>query len=191
MAVSIRAEVISVGLALWSVSSLHSVPLHGESAVRVAATTMSSTAEKNDLKSSSSSTTSADEKGRVNEVERAVSGDEQARKQPYNAHIDVSGVDEKKLLRKLDLWLVPWLSFLYLLSFLDRTSIGNAKVSLRGYQHNSPLIHPSQLYGLETDLGINDTQYNIALTIFFFSYAIFEVSLLLVLIVIALSIEIA
>ena len=34
-----------------------------------------------------------------------------------------------KLLRKLDLWLVPWLSFLYLLSFLDRTSIGNAKVS--------------------------------------------------------------
>lgn len=141
---------------------------------------MSSTAaEKNDLKSSSSSTTSADEKGRVNEVERAVSADEQARKQPYNAHIDVSGVDEKKLLRKLDLWLVPWLSFLYLLSFLDRTSIGNAKVSPRCYHHNSPLIHPWQLYGLETDLKINDTQYNIALTIFFFSYAIFEVSLLL------------
>lgn len=46
----------------------------------------------------------------------------------YNAHIDVSGVDERKLLRKLDLALVPWLSFLYLLSFLDRTSIGNARV---------------------------------------------------------------
>jgi hypothetical protein len=46
----------------------------------------------------------------------------------YNAHIDVSGVDEKKLLRKMDLWLIPWLSILYLLSFLDRTSIGNAKV---------------------------------------------------------------
>lgn len=48
----------------------------------------------------------------------------------YNAHIDVSGVDEKKLLRKLDWWLVPWLSFLYLLSFLDRTSVGNARVSI-------------------------------------------------------------
>lgn len=48
----------------------------------------------------------------------------------YNAHIDVSGVDERKLLRKMDLYLVPWLSFLYLLSFLDRTSIGNAKVRI-------------------------------------------------------------
>ena len=46
----------------------------------------------------------------------------------YNDHIDTSGVDERKLVRKLDWRLIPWLSFLYLLSFLDRTSIGNAKV---------------------------------------------------------------
>ena len=46
----------------------------------------------------------------------------------YNAHVDVSGVDEAKLVRKIDWRLLPWLSFLYLLSFLDRTSIGNAKV---------------------------------------------------------------
>ena len=46
----------------------------------------------------------------------------------YNAHIDVSGIDERKLMRKIDLRLIPWLSLLYLLSFLDRTSIGNAKV---------------------------------------------------------------
>lgn len=42
----------------------------------------------------------------------------------YRADIDTSGVDERKLIRKLDLALIPWLSFLYLLSFLDRTSIG-------------------------------------------------------------------
>lgn len=42
----------------------------------------------------------------------------------YNAHVDISGVDEPKLLRKIDLALLPWLSLLYLLSFLDRTSIG-------------------------------------------------------------------
>ncbi|KAL0060590.1 hypothetical protein AAF712_012593 [Marasmius tenuissimus] len=76
----------------------------------------------------------------------------------YNAHVDVSGIDEKKLLRKLDWALIPWLSFLYLLSFLDRTSIGNAK-----------------LYHLEEDLGMSDDQYLISLTVFFFSYAIFEV----------------
>jgi hypothetical protein len=42
--------------------------------------------------------------------------------------VDTSGINEKKLLRRIDLRLIPWLSFLYLLSFLDRTSIGNAKV---------------------------------------------------------------
>jgi MFS family permease len=76
----------------------------------------------------------------------------------YNADMDTSGVDERKLVRKLDMALVPWLSFLYLLSFLDRTSIGNAK-----------------LYNLEPDLHMTDNQYLISLTVFFFSYAIFEV----------------
>lgn len=37
-------------------------------------------------------------------------------------------VDPKALLRRMDLRFIPWLSFLYLLSFLDRSSIGNAKV---------------------------------------------------------------
>jgi len=45
----------------------------------------------------------------------------------YNPDVDVSGVDEAKLIRKIDWRLIPWLSFLYLLSFLDRTSIGNAR----------------------------------------------------------------
>ncbi|KAF5373271.1 hypothetical protein D9615_007392 [Tricholomella constricta] len=76
----------------------------------------------------------------------------------YNAHVDISGVDERKLLRKIDFALIPWLSFLYLLSFLDRTSIGNAK-----------------LYHLTVDLHMTDSQYLLTLTIFFFSYAIFEV----------------
>lgn len=84
-----------------------------------------------ELKSSASS--SSDEKARIERVDNVdadVEGSVDPRIQPevYNAHIDTSGVDEKKLMRKLDWWLVPWLSFLYLLSFLDRTSIGNAKV---------------------------------------------------------------
>jgi hypothetical protein len=35
---------------------------------------------------------------------------------------------DRKLLWKLDYKLIPWLSFLYLISFLDRTNIGNAKI---------------------------------------------------------------
>ncbi|KDR80770.1 hypothetical protein GALMADRAFT_1105708 [Galerina marginata CBS 339.88] len=83
---------------------------------------------------------------------------EKANTKIFNADVDTSGIDEKKLIRKLDLALIPWLSFLYLLSFLDRTSIGNAK-----------------LYNLEKSLHMTDKQYLLTLTIFFFSYAIFEV----------------
>lgn len=58
---------------------------------------------------------------------------------------------------KVDLWLIPWLSLLYLLSFLDRTNIGNARLA-----------------GLEEDIGMEPGDYNLALTIFFISYAVAE-----------------
>lgn len=37
--------------------------------------------------------------------------------------------ETKKLLRKMDRYLLPFLALLYLLSFLDRTNIGNAKLA--------------------------------------------------------------
>lgn len=58
---------------------------------------------------------------------------------------------------KVDMWLIPWLSLLYLLSFLDRTNIGNARL-----EH------------MEDDLGMVQGDYNMALTIFFIGYAIAE-----------------
>ncbi|PWZ01220.1 MFS general substrate transporter [Testicularia cyperi] len=67
-------------------------------------------------------------------------------------------IDEKKLLRKIDFRLIPWLCVLYLLSFLDRSAIGNAR-----------------LYGLEDELGLSSQQFNLTLTIFYFPYALFEV----------------
>ncbi|KAK6002901.1 hypothetical protein QM012_001651 [Aureobasidium pullulans] len=64
---------------------------------------------------------------------------------------------DKALVRKLDFKLIPWLSFLYLISFLDRTNIGNAKVD-----------------GLAKDLHMTPGQYNATLSIFFVSYSVFE-----------------
>ncbi|KAF9406240.1 hypothetical protein BGZ94_003189 [Podila epigama] len=64
----------------------------------------------------------------------------------------------RKLRRKLDFRLVPIWSLLYLFSFLDRSNIGNAKVA-----------------GLEKDLALTGTQFNMTLTIFFFGYILFEV----------------
>lgn len=96
----------------------------------------------------------------------------------YNPHMDVSGIDEAKLIRKVDWQLLPWLSFLYFLSFLDRTSIGNAKVNLilTSLLELSSDAVLRQLYNLANDLHLSDRQYLLCLTIFYFSYSFFEVS---------------
>lgn len=54
------------------------------------------------------------------------------------AHLDI-----KKIQRKMDIRIVPTLSVLYLLSFLDRGNIGNAKIE-----------------GLSDDLRLTPGQYN-------------------------------
>lgn len=46
----------------------------------------------------------------------------------YRPDVDTSGIDERKLMRRIDWHVVPWLAVLYLLNFLDRGNIGNAKV---------------------------------------------------------------
>jgi len=43
--------------------------------------------------------------------------------------VDFSGVDEAKVLRKMDLRLIPVLAVLYLLSFLDRGKYINSKMN--------------------------------------------------------------
>ncbi|KAH6988092.1 major facilitator superfamily domain-containing protein [Ilyonectria sp. MPI-CAGE-AT-0026] len=68
------------------------------------------------------------------------------------------GVDEEKLVRKLDLHIVPLIMLLYTFSFLDRVNIGNAR-----------------LYNLEGDLGLVGNQFQIAVSILFVTYLLFEV----------------
>jgi hypothetical protein len=57
--------------------------------------------------------------------------------------------DEKatrRLIRKIDWTLLPFLALLYLLSFLDRTNIGNARLA-----------------GLEKDIGMSGLDYNVSI----------------------------
>ena len=68
------------------------------------------------------------------------------------------GINEKKLVRKLDYKLLPALTFLYLLSFLDRSNVGNARIE-----------------GLVADLHMTGNEYLTGLTLFFVGYVIFEV----------------
>lgn len=46
----------------------------------------------------------------------------------YRPEVDISAIDPQKLKRKIDVQLLPWLTLLYLMNFLDRGSIGNARV---------------------------------------------------------------
>lgn len=69
-----------------------------------------------------------------------------------------SGINEKALVRKLDLKLLPPVTLLYLLSFLDRSNVGNAK-----------------LEGLTQDLHMSGNQYLNGLTLYFVGYVLFEI----------------
>ena len=70
----------------------------------------------------------------------------------------IGKVAEKSLLWKCDLHVLPMISILYLLAFLDRINIGNARIQ-----------------GLEKDLDMKGNDYNIALLVFFVPYILFEV----------------
>ena len=75
--------------------------------------------------------------------------------------LETSTINEKSLLRKLDIRLLPAVGILYLLSFLDRSNVGNAKIE-----------------GLAADLDMTGNQYLTGLTLYFIGYVIFEVSVL-------------
>ncbi|KAK8118187.1 uncharacterized protein PG998_006468 [Apiospora kogelbergensis] len=65
---------------------------------------------------------------------------------------------KKRVIRKVDIRLIPMLLFLYLITYLDKTNIGNAKIE-----------------GLLESLNMTGEQYNIALSIFFIPYILAEV----------------
>ncbi|OAP62100.1 hypothetical protein AYL99_04303 [Fonsecaea erecta] len=67
-------------------------------------------------------------------------------------------INERALVRKLDITLLPALTTLYLLSFLDRSNVGNARIE-----------------GLATDLNMTGDQYLTGLTLYFIGYVLFEV----------------
>ncbi|PPQ69365.1 hypothetical protein CVT26_002520 [Gymnopilus dilepis] len=69
----------------------------------------------------------------------------------YDKHL------ERAAVRKLDLTVVPILTMFYLLSFLDRANIGNARVA-----------------GLQKQLGLTDHQYQICVTVLFVPYILAE-----------------
>ncbi|CAG8071484.1 unnamed protein product [Penicillium salamii] len=78
-----------------------------------------------------------------------------------NDSSEFKGINEKALLRKLDYRLLPPLTILYLLSFLDRSNVGNAR-----------------LEGMTDDINMSyiaGNQYLTGLTLYFIGYVLFEI----------------
>ncbi|KAL4912985.1 major facilitator superfamily domain-containing protein [Aspergillus aurantiobrunneus] len=84
--------------------------------------------------------------------------------QPDEKHIEsgttpLPPINERKLMTKIDLHLLPCLCVMYMITFLDRVNIGNAAA-----------------LGMREDLNIvTGLKYNAALMIFFIPYILFEI----------------
>jgi hypothetical protein len=77
----------------------------------------------------------------------------------HDVIVDLPKEERTRVLRKVDYRLVPFLAFLYLIAFVDRSNIGNAKIA-----------------GLEDRWNIDQgLRYNVAVTMFFVTYGLFEV----------------
>lgn len=74
--------------------------------------------------------------------------------------LELDEQESARVLRKVDWRLVPMLALLYLVAFIDRSNIGNAKIA-----------------GMTEDLNMpgNTLKYNTAVTIFFVPYTLLEV----------------
>lgn len=80
---------------------------------------------------------------------------------PHELEYPISPIElsaDRHLLRKIDLHLIPVLFGLYFFAFLDRINIGNAKIE-----------------GLQEELHMSGTQYNVALQIVFPLYIALEI----------------
>ena len=87
----------------------------------------------------------------VDTIKRDTSSEDSAPTPPE--YEPLSGKEWKKLRWKIDLRIVPFCGILYLMAFLDRSNIGNAKIG-----------------GIIAHLGIDDQTFAVGLSIFFVGY---------------------
>jgi MFS family permease len=66
--------------------------------------------------------------------------------------------EEIRLVRKLDMWIMPCLCLMYFLNYVDRNAIAQARLN-----------------NLEEDLGMSGTQFNTCVSILFVGYVLMQV----------------
>lgn len=91
--------------------------------------------------------------------------------------------EERKLVRKIDLFLLPAIWGMYLLSYMVRTMLvylylgpSSPKFDIKQPQADMEQIHSSmgnaEIAGMEDDLNLNSSKYSVALVVFFVGYVV-------------------
>lgn len=88
----------------------------------------------------------------------AIDGDADSTEPTAGADYCPNPALDGQITRKIDIRLVPVLLVMFMLAYLDRSNLGNAKIQ-----------------GLEHDLHMKGRDYNVASLIFYVSYIVFEV----------------
>ncbi|KAL1983637.1 hypothetical protein VTN96DRAFT_10136 [Rasamsonia emersonii] len=102
--------------------------------------------------------------GTVEELEGGINEKSPSHDETSNEYQLAGSARERALVWKQDLRIVPLSAAIYLLCYLDRSNIGNAKV-LNSSTHNDLL----------SETRMTSYQYTIALMVFLIAYALFEV----------------
>jgi len=74
---------------------------------------------------------------------------------------------------KLDIWIVPMVTMLYLLSFMVRDSLCRPRICAESAQDRVNLGN-ARVAGLQADLGLTNHQYSVAVSITFIPYILSE-----------------
>lgn len=93
-----------------------------------------------------------------------------------DADVVTDSVIAGRVWRKLDYHVLPIMSMFYLLSFLARTATRPSPVGLLMYHNlqDRTNVGNARVAGLQTDLGMSNKQYCIALTVTYVPYIVSE-----------------
>lgn len=90
-------------------------------------------------------------------------------------YVEVDEGEAKRILAKVDYRLVPVLSLLYLVAFVDRSNSKLHFFTLSRRKADQNIVGNAKIAGLTKDLNMHGLQYNTAVTLFFVPYTLLEI----------------
>jgi hypothetical protein len=94
------------------------------------------------------------------------------------SHLEEDPKAVRRVMRKVDLRLVPMISLLYMWAFIDRSNLGNVSIQAQTPVQGEPLrlTYQANIAGMSTDLKTNiGNRYSVLAMIFFIGYCLVDI----------------